>query len=59
MTATHPELANPYTLWVAAHDLLGSGNCPRQPGRIAEPCPGRPEKRSAWNRPRKAAARGC
>jgi glyoxylase-like metal-dependent hydrolase (beta-lactamase superfamily II) len=23
MTATHPDLANPYTLWVAAHDLLG------------------------------------
>jgi glyoxylase-like metal-dependent hydrolase (beta-lactamase superfamily II) len=26
MTAGHPELANPYTLWVAAHDLLGTGN---------------------------------
>ncbi|MFE2473264.1 MBL fold metallo-hydrolase [Streptomyces mirabilis] len=25
MTAAHPELATPYTLWVAAHDLLGSG----------------------------------
>jgi len=25
MTAAHSELANPYTLWVAAHDLLGSG----------------------------------
>jgi glyoxylase-like metal-dependent hydrolase (beta-lactamase superfamily II) len=24
MTAAHPELANPYTLWVAAHDLLGT-----------------------------------
>jgi glyoxylase-like metal-dependent hydrolase (beta-lactamase superfamily II) len=23
MTAAHPGLANPYTLWVAAHDLLG------------------------------------
>jgi glyoxylase-like metal-dependent hydrolase (beta-lactamase superfamily II) len=23
MTATYPDLANPYTLWVAAHDLLG------------------------------------
>src|SRR5215468_6093727 len=23
MTAAHPDLANPYTLWVAAHDLLG------------------------------------
>ncbi|MFD3307273.1 MBL fold metallo-hydrolase [Streptomyces sp. NPDC058694] len=25
MTAAHPDLANPYTLWVAAHDLLGTG----------------------------------
>jgi glyoxylase-like metal-dependent hydrolase (beta-lactamase superfamily II) len=25
MTAAHPSLANPYTLWVAAHDLLGAG----------------------------------
>lgn len=25
MTATYPNLANPYTLWVAAYDLLGSG----------------------------------
>ncbi|WP_405973142.1 MBL fold metallo-hydrolase [Streptomyces sp. NBC_00988] len=25
MTAAHPELANPYTLWVAAHDLLTTG----------------------------------
>jgi glyoxylase-like metal-dependent hydrolase (beta-lactamase superfamily II) len=24
MTAAYPELANPYTLWVAAYDLLGS-----------------------------------
>ena len=24
MTAAHPGLANPYTLWVAAYDLLGS-----------------------------------
>jgi hypothetical protein len=24
MTATYPDLANPYTLWVAAYDLLGS-----------------------------------
>ncbi|MGH1551693.1 MBL fold metallo-hydrolase [Streptomyces sp. L7] len=23
-TATYPDLANPYTLWVAAHDLLGT-----------------------------------
>jgi hypothetical protein len=23
MTATYPDLANPYTLWVAAADLLG------------------------------------
>jgi glyoxylase-like metal-dependent hydrolase (beta-lactamase superfamily II) len=25
MTALYPDLANPYTLWVAAYDLLGSG----------------------------------
>ncbi|MFI5884871.1 MBL fold metallo-hydrolase [Streptomyces sp. NPDC051554] len=25
MTAAHPGLANPYTLWVAAHDLLTTG----------------------------------
>ncbi|MFD7602017.1 MBL fold metallo-hydrolase [Streptomyces mirabilis] len=25
MTTAHPELANPCTLWIAAHDLLGSG----------------------------------
>jgi glyoxylase-like metal-dependent hydrolase (beta-lactamase superfamily II) len=25
MTAAYPDLANPYTLWVAAYDLLGSG----------------------------------
>ena len=24
MTAAYPDLANPYTLWVAAYDLLGS-----------------------------------
>ena len=24
MTATYRDLANPYTLWVAAYDLLGS-----------------------------------
>ena len=24
MTAVYPDLANPYTLWVAAHDLLGT-----------------------------------
>jgi len=24
MPATYPDLANPYTLWVAAYDLLGS-----------------------------------
>jgi hypothetical protein len=24
MTAIYPDLANPYTLWVAAYDLLGS-----------------------------------
>ena len=24
MTDTYPDLANPYTLWVAAHDLLGA-----------------------------------
>jgi glyoxylase-like metal-dependent hydrolase (beta-lactamase superfamily II) len=24
MMATHPDLANPYTLWVAAYDLLGN-----------------------------------
>jgi glyoxylase-like metal-dependent hydrolase (beta-lactamase superfamily II) len=24
MTATYPDLANPYTLWVAAYDLLGN-----------------------------------
>ena len=24
MTAAYPDLANPYTLWVAAHDLLGT-----------------------------------
>jgi glyoxylase-like metal-dependent hydrolase (beta-lactamase superfamily II) len=26
MTATYPDLANPYTLWVAAYDLLGTSN---------------------------------
>ena len=26
MTDTYPSLANPYTLWVAAYDLLGSGS---------------------------------
>ena len=25
MMAAHQDLANPYTLWVAAYDLLGSG----------------------------------
>jgi glyoxylase-like metal-dependent hydrolase (beta-lactamase superfamily II) len=25
MTAAYPDLANPYTLWVAAYDLLGNG----------------------------------
>jgi len=25
MTTAHPDLANPYTLWVAAYDLLGTG----------------------------------
>ena len=25
MTAAYPDLANPYTLWVAAYDLLGPG----------------------------------
>ncbi|MFG3023136.1 MBL fold metallo-hydrolase [Streptomyces sp. NPDC048254] len=25
LTAAYPDLANPYTLWVAAHDLLGTG----------------------------------
>jgi len=25
MTTAYPDLANPYTLWVAAYDLLGSG----------------------------------
>ena len=25
MTAAYPDLANPYTLWVAAYDLLGTG----------------------------------
>jgi hypothetical protein len=24
MTAAYPDLANPYTLWVAAYDLLGA-----------------------------------
>ena len=24
MTETHPNLANPYTLWIAAYDLLGT-----------------------------------
>ena len=24
MTAEHPDLANPYTLWVAAYDQLGT-----------------------------------
>jgi len=24
MTAAYPDLANPYTLWVAAYDLLGT-----------------------------------
>jgi len=24
MTETHPDLANPYTLWIAAYDLLGT-----------------------------------
>ena len=24
MTASYPDLANPYTLWVAAYDLLGT-----------------------------------
>ena len=24
MTAAYPDLANPYNLWVAAYDLLGS-----------------------------------
>jgi glyoxylase-like metal-dependent hydrolase (beta-lactamase superfamily II) len=26
MTTTYPDLANPYTLWVAAYDLLGPSN---------------------------------
>jgi glyoxylase-like metal-dependent hydrolase (beta-lactamase superfamily II) len=26
ITASHPDLANPYTLWVAAYDLLGAGH---------------------------------
>jgi glyoxylase-like metal-dependent hydrolase (beta-lactamase superfamily II) len=26
MTETYPDLANPYTLWVAAYDLLGAGS---------------------------------
>jgi glyoxylase-like metal-dependent hydrolase (beta-lactamase superfamily II) len=26
MTAAYPSLANPYTLWVAAYDLLGTGS---------------------------------
>jgi glyoxylase-like metal-dependent hydrolase (beta-lactamase superfamily II) len=26
MTSTYPDLANPYTLWVAAYDLLGTSN---------------------------------
>jgi glyoxylase-like metal-dependent hydrolase (beta-lactamase superfamily II) len=26
MTDTYPSLANPYTLWVAAYDLLGTGS---------------------------------
>ena len=26
MTTTYPDLANPYTLWVAAYDLLGASN---------------------------------
>jgi hypothetical protein len=26
MTTAYPDLANPYTLWVAAYDLLGAGN---------------------------------
>jgi len=26
MTAGHPDLANPYTLWVAAYDLLGTSH---------------------------------
>jgi hypothetical protein len=25
MTEAYPDLANPYTLWVAAYDLLGTG----------------------------------
>ncbi|NMO57553.1 hypothetical protein HH310_41110 [Actinoplanes sp. TBRC 11911] len=25
MTDGHPDLANPYTLWVAAYELLGGG----------------------------------
>ena len=25
MTTTYPDLANPYTLWVAAYDLLSEG----------------------------------
>jgi len=24
MTAAYPDFANPYTLWVAAYDLLGA-----------------------------------
>jgi hypothetical protein len=26
VTDTYPSLANPYTLWVAAYDLLGTGS---------------------------------
>lgn len=30
MTPAYPDLANPYTLWVAACDLLGDRNWPSE-----------------------------
>jgi hypothetical protein len=32
MTTAYPHLANPYTLSVAAYDVLGSGTGPRSVG---------------------------
>jgi hypothetical protein len=51
MMSAYPDLANPYTLWVAAYDLLGDRNWRSE--QISGRPAGVPSSGCAWRRSRK------